>query len=235
MDRSTVAVELTGEVAIPDRQEIRLALVMTGGVSLAVWMGGATREIDRLQRREGTYAELLDLTGTDPIVDVISGSSAGGINGALLALAQARGNSTGLLRDLWLNDADIGELFRSPLEGDPPSLMKGDELFLPALERAFRQLDRPATGVGDPQPHQPDQAQPPTPPPLHLIITGSLLRGTLTRFVDDFGTVMQDLDHKARFEFRRGKHEAPSAGAPGRRWRDRGPVRMPPFRRLGQP
>ena len=57
-------------------------------------------------------------------------------------------------------------------------------------------------------------AQPPTPPPLHLIITGSLLRGTLTRFVDDFGTVMQDLDHKARFEFRRGSMKHHLRGLP---------------------
>ena len=215
VDRPTVAAELTGEVAVPDRQELRLALVMTGGVSLAVWMGGATHEIDRLQRRRGIYAELLDLTGTDPIVDVISGSSAGGINGALLALAQARGNSTGLLRDLWLNDADIGELFRSPLERDPSSLMKGDELFLPALERAFRQLDHPAPGAAAPgTPIDPSDQEAPSPPPLYLILTGSLLSGTLTRFVDDFGTVMQDLDHKARFEFRRGNMKHHLRGLP---------------------
>ena len=33
-----------------DRREIRLALVMNGGVSLAVWMGGVTAEIDRMRR-----------------------------------------------------------------------------------------------------------------------------------------------------------------------------------------
>jgi hypothetical protein len=30
--------------------EVRLALVLNGGVSLAVWMGGVTHEIDLLRR-----------------------------------------------------------------------------------------------------------------------------------------------------------------------------------------
>ena len=35
-------------------QELRLALAMRGGVSLAVWIGGAVSEIERL-RRAGLY------------------------------------------------------------------------------------------------------------------------------------------------------------------------------------
>ena len=55
------------------RREIRLALVLNGGVSLAIWIGGVVAEIDRA-RRAGlgppakadeivdVYRELLDLT-----------------------------------------------------------------------------------------------------------------------------------------------------------------------------
>jgi DeoR/GlpR family transcriptional regulator of sugar metabolism len=32
----------------PDQRELRLAVVMTGGVSLAIWMGGVALELDRL-------------------------------------------------------------------------------------------------------------------------------------------------------------------------------------------
>ena len=42
-----------------DREELRLALIMTGGVSLAVWMGGVVTEINRLLRGESVYGELL--------------------------------------------------------------------------------------------------------------------------------------------------------------------------------
>jgi hypothetical protein len=53
---------------------------MTGGVSLAVWMGGAAHELNRVVRGgPGAYRQLLDLTGTRARVDVIAGTSAGGI------------------------------------------------------------------------------------------------------------------------------------------------------------
>ena len=37
--------------AMPDelRREVRLALVLNGGVSLAIWIGGVTKEIDELR------------------------------------------------------------------------------------------------------------------------------------------------------------------------------------------
>src|ERR1700761_9147717 len=89
-------------------QELRLATTMTGGVSLAIWMAGVVREINLLaqasqwRRRQGAllddsqltkgsaeslrlYAELIDLLDTVVDVDVLSGTSAGGIGAALLA------------------------------------------------------------------------------------------------------------------------------------------------------
>src|SRR3984893_10345444 len=86
-------------------QELRLATTMTGGVSLAIWMAGVAREINLLahasqwRRVGGTfptdsglspeaaaalklYAELIDLLDMVVDVDVLSGTSAGGINAA---------------------------------------------------------------------------------------------------------------------------------------------------------
>src|ERR1700751_4124299 len=82
--------------------ERRLALVMNGGVSLAVWMGGGACEIDNVRRAsngmpppgEATEAErrvhewwfeATHKAGVRVTVDVIAGTSAGGLNGVLLA------------------------------------------------------------------------------------------------------------------------------------------------------
>ena len=59
-------------------EELRIALVMNGGVSLAVWMGGVSNEIFRLvTQQHPVYRALSDMTHTRARVDVISGTSAG--------------------------------------------------------------------------------------------------------------------------------------------------------------
>jgi len=70
-------------------EELRIAVVMNGGVSLAVWIGGVTLEIGRVLARDSVYGEIQTLTGTSTRVDVICGTSAGGVNGAFLAMAMA--------------------------------------------------------------------------------------------------------------------------------------------------
>src|SRR2546421_13033039 len=95
------------------RQEIRFAVVMTGGVSLAIWVGGVARELNLLLRRggggsdlarrvQGSYQRLLDILSVDVCVDVLSGTSAGGINAAILGLANVNNSDIGSLRELWL-------------------------------------------------------------------------------------------------------------------------------------
>lgn len=180
-----------------DAQELRLALVMTGGVSLAVWIGGVTHEINRLRRRtQLVYGDLLDLTRTEARVDVIAGTSAGGLNGALLGMAIAHDVDLGGLRDLWLDRGALVTLFRSPLDRAPKSLMRGDDYFLPALEQAIESLERPT----------PERRVPTDPRelPVHLVLTASLLDGRYRGVPDDFGSIVHDLDHRAEFTFRRG-------------------------------
>ncbi len=177
-----------------DLEELRLALVMNGGVSLAVWMGGVANEIDRLVRKEGAYGELLAATGTVARVDVISGTSAGGINGALLALANVYDASLAPLRDLWLTQGALEDLLRTPVEADPPSLLRGDDYFLVEMRRAFAELKR----RGQERPKPADAA------PMDLTLTTTLLHGFPNQIPDDFGTVIADVDHRAQFRFRRG-------------------------------
>ena len=113
-------------------KELRLALVCYGGVSLAVYMHGITKEIWKLLRAsaartgpgdmpgfelsdsEIVYRELLEaISGVldlRVLVDIVAGASAGGINGILLAHAIAGGHDMEQLRDLWLDNADVDRL-----------------------------------------------------------------------------------------------------------------------------
>ena len=71
------------------RRQLRLALSMNGGVSLAVWIGGAVSEIDCLRRGDEFWGDLLEGCGfqREALVDVMTGASAGGLNAVLMAQA----------------------------------------------------------------------------------------------------------------------------------------------------
>jgi patatin-related protein len=111
--------------------EIRLAVVLFGGVSLAVYIHGVTREILNLIRASkllhaeaGAAADAPDSTAVyldllkslEPdidlriVIDLISGASAGGINGVMLARALAHDLPLDSHRELWLANADVSQL-----------------------------------------------------------------------------------------------------------------------------
>jgi patatin-related protein len=179
---------------IPE-EELRLALVLNGGVSLAVWMGGVAHEINRLTLAAGgtdaDYGPILSAARASATVDVISGTSAGGINGAALALAQAnRGADLLGLRTLWAEQGRMEELLRRPFRGKPTSLLRGDEYFLPELGRAMNMLTEPfvARGEGGYT-------------PIDLTLTTTLLTGSQTVTVDDFGEKIPQQIHAGTFQF----------------------------------
>jgi patatin-related protein len=119
-------------------KEIRLALVCYGGVSLAIYMHGVTKEIHKLLLASQAFGQdqernpfeqgstqhlywnrLRDLNERDQVrtrvvVDIVAGTSAGGINGVYLAKAIAGNSSQDALRNLWFEHGDIGELLRFP-------------------------------------------------------------------------------------------------------------------------
>jgi patatin-related protein len=176
-----------------DTQELRIALVMNGGVSLAIWMGGVTCELDAVRRGAGAYGRLLALTRSEARIDVIAGASAGGINGAVLALAIARGTTVRDIRQLWMTNGAIDQLLRDPLERDAPSVLKGDGQLLARLHEAMR-----AIGHNGELPDEDADR-----PPLHLTITGTTLHGEVRTYPDRYGAPIPDVDHRARFRFRR--------------------------------
>ncbi len=112
-------------------KELRLALVCYGGISLAVYMHGITKEIwklarasrafhadddDDLSTTEDIYRDILEEIADNQqlkirvLTDIITGASAGGINGIFLAKAVATGQSIEPLTKLWLEEADVDKL-----------------------------------------------------------------------------------------------------------------------------
>ena len=124
-------------------KELRLALVCYGGISLAVYMHGITREVWHLARAsrafhdlkrgdaratngesrvdgvEECYLDLLQVVEEVAgvrlrvLADIVAGASAGGINGIFLAQAVATGQSLDPLTQLWLDHADVDALLDS--------------------------------------------------------------------------------------------------------------------------
>ncbi|TCM22064.1 patatin-related protein [Novosphingobium sp. PhB165] len=112
------------------QKELRIALVCYGGVSLAVYMHGVTKELWKvLQASRAYWAGDVEPVGTTAIYlrllrgleaagnlrlrvlcDIVAGASAGGINSIFLAQAVHSGQSLEPLTDLWLECADVDEL-----------------------------------------------------------------------------------------------------------------------------
>jgi patatin-related protein len=201
-------------------QEVRFAVAMSGGVSLAVWMGGVAREMNLLQqasnlrlyedstgRPRGSggdgsadaqcrdlYLRLLRLLDVKVTVDVLSGTSAGGINAALLGLSSAAGIDLAGLRDLWLTTGSMDTLLRDPREKAPPSLMQGDKVLFNGLAQGIHTLY--GNGRGEPGLAPPDSAVDTT-----VFITTTMMSGETSRFTDDYGTLVPDVDHHGLLTF----------------------------------
>jgi patatin-related protein len=141
------------ELALALEQEVRLAVVLYGGVSLAIYMYGVAEELWRLVRAtcpaepvqnplnppdkvrrygdestEPVYREMARARGEGTIrsrfvVDIISGTSAGGLNGVFLAAALANDTSLAALKSVWINEGGIDVLVNDAdsIPADVPS------------------------------------------------------------------------------------------------------------------
>lgn len=147
----------------PMRQkELRLALVCYGGVSLAVYMHGITKEVWHLARASrafhhpsatslsgvaAAYRDFLGVIERDHglqvrvLPDILTGASAGGINAVFLAQAIHAGHSLEPLTDLWLTNADVSTL--TDKEAEP--LWRYGKLWAQPIAEWF--LSRPGNAV----------------------------------------------------------------------------------------
>jgi patatin-related protein len=224
--RTSISVPSSTQISIEPRKEVRFAVVMYGGVSLAIYINGVTQELLRMVRStaavgtngsqptalsgaqgtslhnslngtERVYRKLshllsdeellirlrnqaagvekeeddakakvlatalaaeleklaVDTTrsiGTTFIVDILSGTSAGGINAIYLAKALANDQRIERLKQLWISEGDIDLLLNdgASVQGtnlevqDPPfSLLNSRRMYLKLL-RALDDMDQ---------------------------------------------------------------------------------------------
>jgi patatin-related protein len=231
------AESLTPAAPLDVAQEVRFAVVMYGGVSLAIYINGVAQELLRLVRAtapaarggltarplpdacasplgpspldapardacalqretEWVYRKLSHLlsdpsllekyrkqlggadapkpghdlvdeevragapVGTRFVVDILSGSSAGGINGLYLAKALANDQSIDELKKLWIEEGDIGrlindkgslkELIGLKNQKPPLSLLNSRRMYLKLLDALDGMEGAPPAALGSP-------------------------------------------------------------------------------------
>jgi predicted acylesterase/phospholipase RssA len=173
------------------RREIRFALVLYGGVSLAVYMCGVAQEFLRLVRATsvshgeagaGVYRKLAELVQSRFAVDIASGSSAGGINALFLGKALATGHSLDHLAKLWVEDADLDRLWNR--DRRPRSLLSSKYL-----------RSRLAAALDAMSPERPLQ------PSMDVFVTATDLEG-LNLPIELTDMTVAEKRHKSVFHFR---------------------------------
>lgn len=223
-------------------RETRLSVVMAGGSSLAIYINGVCQELlhvvrgtapslrwDDLTPLEQTYRELLggsptEAPGRRVVVDILSGTSAGGINAAFLAKALEQDASIEDLKDLWVRHGDFAGLFNDReglarhrddrVDGDakldrpedfverPKSLLSGDVFYVRMFE-ALDKLSRKGRGPGAPLADA-----------IDCYLTTTDLRGTpvevplANRGAANTETTARELQWRSRFRFRHGTEAA---------------------------
>jgi patatin-related protein len=242
---------MSAEPQFDAQQEVRFAIVLYGGASLAIYLYGIAEELLHLVRAtapaastpsgpkagalaypeaestESVYRKLGQMLGPDGIgpaggpvrtrfiVDVISGTSAGGINGVCLAKALANGTTVAGLKSLWLTDGDIAGLVnddQSVYEPGPdgsPSTTPITDLhpgFTPvSLLNSDRMFVRLVSALGSMTAPDPD-AVPPLVDELDLYVTATDLSGNRLA-TQLWNTTSWERRHANRFHFRRAPRE----------------------------
>jgi predicted acylesterase/phospholipase RssA len=186
------------------RTQVRLGLVVEGGVSLAVWMSGVTHEVDLL-RRAGSpgreplpadgetalrrWRDLCDELDVDVVVDVLAGTSAGGLNVAFLASAIAADQPLPALKEVWSKAAALerGKLLREASTGPLPSLLDGD-FFTGQIRSVLAGLHAGSAG--------------PSPYPVTLLTTATALGEQMAVWQDSAGQRFDVADHRRVYRFR---------------------------------
>ena len=209
-------------------QEMRFAVVLYGGVSLAIYINGVAQELlamvqatatgapDATGRRQvrystsnlkgaaGVYRRLAArLSGESEalrvrfIVDVLSGTSAGGINGVFLAKALANESTMDELRNLWIHEGDMDVLMNDrqsheagEFDSPPPSSLINSTRMFYKLRQALAGMD-PRQG----------ETRVPLVDEVDLFVTATDLTG-IVKPVQLADKIVYEQSHRTVFHFR---------------------------------
>lgn len=200
----------------PDfNHEFRLGLVVYGGVSLAVYMNGVCREFYNAVRGRGVYKLIKALTDSDIVVDIISGTSAGGINGVLLSYALTNSDEKQIYdfknySSIWRDSGDISKLLRKANStGNVNSFLDGEDYYQTQLTQAFQAKGERAPADDWYSPFK----------ELDLFVTGTDVLGRVSRYFDNTGKLIEVNDHRSVFilkhrEGRKNPFQATAATTP---------------------
>ncbi len=184
------------------RRETRLGLVVYGGIALAIYMNGICREFYNAVRGRGVYKLIKALTDSDIVVDIISGTSAGGINGVLLsyALTNSTENEVVDFADfarIWRESGDILKLMRRPSSSnlDIDSVLNGEFYYQEQLVKAFEDAYQSKHKA-------PENEWLSDVNELDLFVTGTDIYGRVYQVFDDTGCVVEIKDHHAVFQLK---------------------------------
>ncbi len=197
-------------------REMQLGLVVYGGLSLAIYTHGICQEFYHAIRGRGLYKLVKALTDADLVVDVISGSSAGGVNGILLAYAIANSNDREIVdfsefASIWRNSGDLLKLLRQPnLFKTQVAGANGESFFGGAspLENQRGLVAALMKGVDRKLPRSPQEWLSTT-KELDLAIAGTDYFGKVDRVLDDHKINLGSKNHRAifRLKHRQGRKE----------------------------
>ena len=201
-------------------KEVRLAIVMYGGVSLAIYINGIAQELLRLVRStagtqpvnlsgteriyrkvsyllddENMTMDELDKASADTstvpparfVVDILSGTSAGGINAIFLAKALANGQDMEQLKDLWVTEGDIETLINDQRSIEKPLELQNPPTSLLNSERMYFKLLQAFEGMDQSVPQRKETDESPFVNELDLFVTSTDLQGVVLpiRLSDD--------------------------------------------------
>ncbi|HEX6909757.1 MAG TPA: patatin-like protein, partial [Longimicrobium sp.] len=186
-------------------------------------------DVERVYRRLGQLLNDERIPGRDVAptaavrtrfsVDVLSGTSAGGINAVFLAKALARDEGMDQLRQLWMTEGDIAKLINDgastrgeeglPRPTHPQALLNGQRMYRKLVE-ALEEMDRKVE-------RRKEEEWRPLVPELDLFVTATDIAGVpLPLRLSD--TVVHERRHRGVFHFHLkpeppGTDDTPAAGA----------------------
>ncbi|MFD2615072.1 patatin-like protein [Paenibacillus gansuensis] len=182
-------------------KEIRIALVLYGGVSLAVYMNGVVQELLALVRaRRGAFADrvadaagggygaLLDRLESEVVIDIVAGNSAGGINGVLLSKALAAGTDLAEIKSLWRDAADLRDLL-ALRKGETDALLSGSYMYEQLME-SFASMSRQTEAEPELARERQERIG-----MLDLFVSASDVRGRRWSWTDAKGQQIEGLRH----------------------------------------